>query len=65
MKLWKKILLIVALVLIFVLFGMAWYVFAKWDKVDTQVIRAEDLIINQEVKQNTEVHLCNVYRNVA
>lgn len=65
MKLWKKILLIVALVLIFVLFGMAWYVFAKWDKVDTQVIRAEDLIINQEVKQNKEVDLGSGYTNVA
>ena len=65
MKLWKKILLIVALVLIFVLFGMAWYVFAKWDKVDTQVIRAEDLIINQEVKQNKEVDLGSGYTNEA
>ena len=43
------------------------YVFAKWNKIDTQQIDAEDLIINQEVQvqKNEEVNLGSGYKNVA
>lgn len=43
----------------------ALYVMAKWNQIDTQEIKAEDLIINQEVKQNKEVDLGEGYTNVA
>lgn len=43
----------------------ALYVMAKWNQIDTQEIKAEDLIINQEVKQNKEVDLGDGYTNVA
>ena len=41
------------------------YVFAKWNKIDTQEIKADDLIINEEVKQKQNVDLGDGYTNVA
>ena len=68
MKMWQRILLCVAAVIICVLLSAAAYVYAKWNKIDTQQISAEDLIINQEVqevKQNSDVDLGDGYTNVA
>ena len=68
MKMWQRILLCVAAVIICVLLSAAAYVYAKWNKIDTQQISAEDLIINQEVqkvKQNSDVDLGHGYTNVA
>lgn len=41
------------------------YVAAKWSKIDQKTFDADDLIINQEVKQNAEVDLGEGYLNVA
>ena len=38
---------------------------AKWSKIDTREIGADDLIINQEVKQNAELDLGEGYTNIA
>lgn len=68
MKMWQRILLCVAAVIICVLLSAAAYVYAKWNKIDTQQINAEDLIINQEVqevKQNSDIDLGDGYTNVA
>lgn len=65
MKMWQRILLIVACVLLCVVFGAAVYVYAKWSMIDTQDIKAEDIVINDEVKKNKEVDLGDGYKNVA
>ncbi|WP_072525319.1 LCP family protein [Clostridium sp. Marseille-P3244] len=65
MKMWKRVLLILGCVLLCVIFGAVAYVYAKWSKIDTQEIKAEDLIINEEVKKNKEVDLGEGYTNVA
>lgn len=65
MKMWQRILLCLVAVIICALVFAAAYVYAKWNKIDTQQINAEDLIINQEVKQNSEVDLGDGYTNVA
>lgn len=65
MKMWQRVLLIVACVLLCVIFGAAVYVYAKWSMIDTQDIKAEDIVINDEVKKNKEVDLGDGYKNVA
>ena len=65
MKMWQRVLLIVACVLLCVVFGAAVYVYAKWSMIDTQDIKAEDIVINDEVKKNKEVDLGDGYKNVA
>lgn len=67
LRTWQKILFCFACVLICVLASACMYVVAKWNKVDTQEISAEDLIINQEVKEQKkeEVDLGEGYTNVA
>ena len=41
------------------------YVYAKWSKIDTQDLKAEDIVINDEVKKNKEVDLGDGYTNIA
>lgn len=65
LKIWQRVLICFAGVLICVAGSAALYVMAKWNQIDTQEIKAEDLIINQEVKQNKEVDLGEGYTNVA
>ena len=65
MKMWQRVLLIVACVLFCAVFGAVAYVYAKWSKIDTQDIKAEDIVINEEVKMNKEVDLGDGYTNVA
>ena len=65
MKIWQRVLLCCAAVLICVGGAGTAYVFAKWNKIDTQEIKADDLIINEEVKQNKDVDLGDGYTNVA
>lgn len=65
LKMWQRVLLIVACVLLCVVFGAAVYVYAKWSMIDTQDIKAEDIVINDEVKKNKEVDLGDGYKNVA
>ena len=65
LKIWQRVLICFAGVLICVAGSAALYVMAKWNQIDTQEIKAEDLIINQEVKQNKEVDLGDGYTNVA
>ena len=65
MKMWQRVLLITACVLLFAVFGAVAYVYAKWSKIDTQDIKAEDIVINEEVKMNKEVDLGDGYTNVA
>lgn len=38
---------------------------AKWDKIDTQDIKADDIIINPEIRKNKEVDLGDGYTNIA
>ncbi|MBS5399829.1 MAG: LCP family protein [Lachnospiraceae bacterium] len=65
MKMWQRVLLITACVLLCAVFGAVAYVYAKWSKIDTQDIKAEDIVINEEVKMNKEVDLGDGYTNVA
>ena len=55
MKMWQRVLLIVACVLLCVVFGAAVYVYAKWSMIDTQDIKAEDIVINDEVKKKKSI----------
>lgn len=63
MQVWQRVLLIVAGVLVVTLGSAAGYVAAKWNKVDTQEIKTEDIVINEEVKKN--VDLGDGYTNFA
>lgn len=65
LKMWQRVLLCTAAVLLCLVFAGVAYVYAMWNKIDTQVIKADDLIINEEVKQNKEVDLGDGYTNVA
>lgn len=65
MKLWQRVMLCTAGVLICLALSGAAYVMAKWNKIDTQEIKAEDLIINEEVKMNKNIDLGDGYTNVA
>ena len=65
MKMWQRVLLITACVLLCAVFGAVAYVYAKWSKIDTQEIKAEDIVIKEEVKMNKEVDLGDGYTNVA
>lgn len=65
LKMWQRVLLCTAAVLLCLVFAGMAYVYAMWNKIDTQVIQADDLIINEEVKQNKEVDLGDGYTNVA
>lgn len=65
MKMWQRVMICTAGVLICLALSGAAYVMAKWNKIDTQEIKAEDLIINEEVKMNKEVDLGDGYTNVA
>lgn len=65
MKLWQRILLCIAGILICLVVAAGIYVAAKWDKVDTQEIKTEDIIINPEIQKNREVDLGEGYTNIA
>lgn len=65
MKMWQRVLLVVGCVILCAVFGVVAYVYAKWNKIDTQDIKADDIIINEEVKMNKEVDLGDGYTNVA
>lgn len=65
LKMWQRVLLITACAILCAVFGAVAYVYAKWSKIDTQDIKAEDIVINEEVKMNKEVDLGNGYTNVA
>lgn len=65
MKLWKRVLICFAGFLLCLVGSAGLFVMAKWNKIDTQEIKADDIIINQEVKQNKEVDLGDGYTNVA
>ena len=62
---WQRVMLCTAGVLLCLALSGAAYVMAKWNKIDTQEINAEDLIINEEVKMNKEIDLGDGYTNVA
>ena len=59
LKIWQRVLVCFAGVFICIIGSACLYVMAKWNKIDTQEINAEDLIINQEVQvqKNEEVDL--------
>ena len=65
MKMWQRVLLVAACVLLCAVFGAVAYVYAKWSKIDTQDLKAEDIVINDEVKKNKEVDLGDGYTNIA
>ena len=65
LKMWQRVLLVAACVLFCAVFGAAVYVYAKWSKIDTQDLKAEDIVINDEVKKNKEVDLGDGYTNIA
>lgn len=66
MKMWQRVMVCLAGVFICLVGAGTAYVFAKWNKIDTQEIRAEDLIINQEVReQKANLDLGDGYKNVA
>lgn len=65
LKIWQRIMLCLAVVLICMGCAGTAYVYAKWNKIDTQEIKADDLIINEEVKANQELDLGDGYTNVA
>ena len=63
MRTWQKVLVCFVGVFVCLLATAATYVAAKGSKVDTQEIKAEDLIINKEVQEN--IDLGEGYTNVA
>lgn len=67
LKTWQKAVVCLAAIWICLIGSAALYVFAKWNKIDTRQIDAEDLIINEEVQiqKNKEVDLGSGYKNVA
>ena len=65
MKLWQRILPIATVIVLCVFFSAVAYVYAKWSKIDTQDIKAEDIVINEEIKLNKELDLGEGYKNVA
>ena len=65
MKMWQRVSLILMCIVLCVIFGAVVYVYAKWSKIDAQEIKAEDIIINEEVKMNKEIDLGEGYTNVA
>lgn len=65
LKTWQKVLICFAGVLVCLSLSAGIYVAAKWSKIDTREIGADDLIINQEVKQNAELDLGEGYTNIA
>lgn len=63
MRAWQKVLVCFSGIVVCLLATAATYVAAKWSKVDTQEIKAEDLIINKEVQENLD--LGEGYTNIA
>lgn len=62
---WQKVLIGVIIFLVCVIGMSVAYVYAKWSKIDTKDIKAEDIVINEEVKLNKELDLGDGYKNVA
>ena len=61
MKPWQIALICVgAFIAALLAFGLM-YVYAKWSKIDTKSIKADDIIINEEVKKNKNVDLGDGY----
>ena len=46
-------------------FGLMYCLCGRWSKIDTKSIKADDIIINEEVKKNKNVDLGDGYTNVA
>ena len=67
LKVWQKVLFCSACVLLLLFASASIYVLAKWSKIDRQEIKADDLIINQEVmvEKNADIDLGDGYTNVA
>lgn len=66
MKAWQKVLICLAGVMICLLGSAVIYVAAQWGRIDRQEIRADDLIINQEVQEkNANIDLGEGYTNIA
>lgn len=65
LKLWQRISLISLGVILLLFLGVIIYIYSKLNKIDTQKIRAEDIVINEEVKLNRELDLGEGYKNVA
>lgn len=66
MKAWQKALVCVVGVLVCLVGSAAVYVAAQWSKIDRQEVKADDLIINQEVmEQNKNIDLGEGYTNIA
>ena len=66
MKAWQKVLICLAGVMICLLGSAVIYVAAQWSRIDRQDIRADDLIINQEVQEkNANIDLGEGYTNIA
>ena len=67
LKVWQKVLLCLACVLLLLFASASIYALAKWSKIDRQEIKADDLIINQEVmvEKNADIDLGDGYTNVA
>ena len=65
MKMWQRVLLCTGMFVFCLVCTAATYVYAMWSKIDTQDIKADDLIINDEVKMNREVdlHECRFVRS--
>ena len=66
MKAWQKALVCVAGVFVCLVGAAVVYVAAQWSKIDKQEVKADDLIINQEVmEQNKNIDLGEGYTNIA
>lgn len=65
LALWQRVVLATVVILVCILAAAAAYVAIKWNKIDTQEIKADDLIINQEVKEQASLDLGEGYKNIA
>ena len=63
---WQKALVCFAGVLLCFIASASLYVAAKWSMIDSQEIKAEDLVINEEVKKRKkDIDLGEGYTNIA
>lgn len=65
LRAWQKALICIAGVLVCFLTSAVLYVAAQWSKIDSQQIKADDLIINQEVQEKKDIDLGEGYTNIA
>lgn len=64
-KLWQRILFCIIILLVCLGGGVASYIAIKWNKVHTEDIKTEDIVINPEIREKRDLDLGEGYTNIA